>query len=242
MPGILADSAIAAAIAGGSIKITPYDPALLNPGSVDLTLGPEVAVYEDWVHCYERSQASQFGGHRETFEDGQPYDPAFLNPGSVDLTLGPEVAVYEDGQHFVSKPDGVIDVKKEPRIRKFKIDPDKGWILKPGIGYLMHTQERIWTDQYVPVIDGKSSIGRLFIQVHATAGYGEVGFDGQYTLEVIVQKAVRVYAGMRFCQIRFHTTEGEVEKPYNVVGNYRGEAAQGAVGSLAWRQFQPPAG
>jgi dCTP deaminase len=102
----------------------------------------------------------------------------------------------------------------------------------------MHTRERIWTEKFVPIVDGKSSIGRLFIQIHATAGYGDPGYDGEYTLEVIVQHPVRVYAGMRIGQIRFHTLEGEVEKTYKVTGSYKDEAAQGAVASKAWRQFK----
>lgn len=202
MPGILADSALAAAFNRGDIKINPWNPEQLNPTSYDLTLGDEVAVYTDWVETYSR-----------------------------DCT---------DGRHFEPKDNkrSVLDVKKEPEVEKFKIDPKIGWVLKPGIGYLMHTREQIRTDAYVPILDGKSSIGRLFLQVHATAGYGDPGFDGQYTLEVIVQHPLRVFTGMRICQIRFHTLEGEVEKPYNLVGHYRGEASRGAVGSQAWKQFQ----
>jgi dCTP deaminase len=202
MAGILSDSALAAAFNQGDIKINPWNPEQLNPTSYDLTLGDEVAVYEDWVHCYER-----------------------------------EKTTHEDGRHFCIR-ENVLDVKKEPTVQKFKIHPNFGWFLKPGIGYLMHTREQIRTDIYVPILDGKSSIGRLFLQVHATAGYGDPGFDGQYTLEVIVQHPLRVYPGMRICQIRFHTLEGELEKPYNLVGHYRGDAARGAVGSQAWKQFQ----
>lgn len=82
-----------------------------------------------------------------------------------------------------------------------------------------------------------SSIGRLFLQVHATAGYGDPGFDGQFTLEVIVQHPIRVYPGMRICQIRFQDMNGWVERAYDKTGHYTGEAAQGAVPSQAWRQF-----
>ena len=201
MPGILTDQAIQAAIELGRIRITPWNPAQVNPCSYDLTLGEEVAVYEDWV-------------------ENTPYQAG-------------------DGQFFEAKSHhrAILDVKKEPITKKYIIGKE-GWVLRPGIGYLMHTAERIWTDSYVPIIDGKSSIGRLFIQIHATAGFGDVGYDGQYTLEVIVQHPVRVYAGMRIGQIRFHTLEGQVEKPYDVVGNYKNEAALGAVGSKAWRQFK----
>lgn len=177
-----------------------------------------------------------------------PFRPEFINPTSYDLTLGDGVAVYsqwvetysnqevEDGRYF-APIERSQDVKHEPPSERFKIDPEKGWLLKPGIGYLMHTAERIHTKKYVPILDGKSSVGRLFIQVHATAGFGDPGFDGQYTLEVIVQHPVRVYAGMRICQIRFQDMAGWVERTYDKVGHYRGEAAMGANPSQAWKQF-----
>lgn len=218
MPGILADSAITKAIKKGDIVVTPYMPEHLNPGSLDLTLGDEVAVYEDWVHCHERSK------QRRRPKPGEPLFPEYT---------------YEDGFYFKPKPT-LIDVKVEPRVRKFKIDPTHGWVLKPGIGYLMHTVERVHSRRFVPVLDGKSSVGRLFIWVHATAGYGEVGFDGQYTLEVMVLHPVRVYPGMRFCQIRFHTTKGKVAQDYQArKSNYTGVQAIGAVPSRLFRQFDP---
>lgn len=182
-----------------------------------------------------------------------PYDASQVNPASYDLRLGDGVAVYDQWVHTSAEEThpgcggrlfahgngvpaimDVMDVKTEPKVTRFMIG-ESGFILKPGIGYLMHTLERVRTDRYVPVLDGKSSIGRLFIQVHATAGYGDAGFDGQYTLEVLVAHPVRVYAGMRIAQIRFHTTQGTVRLYH---GNYTGEAARGAVPSRAWRQFR----
>lgn len=177
-----------------------------------------------------------------------PWEPSQLNPTSYDLTLGDEITVYKDWVSFdetrksrdgsdLVPVDRTLDVRKKPETVSWKIDPDQGWVLKPRIGYLMHTREIVTTSKYVPILDGKSSIGRLFLQVHATAGYGDPGFDGQYTLEVLVQHPIRVFPGMRICQIRFHTMEGELEKPYNLVGHYKGDAARGAVPSQAWKQF-----
>ena len=180
-----------------------------------------------------------------------PYNPEHINPCSIDLTLGDGIAVYsnwvetwknehqpkvQDGSRFISV-DCELDVKKEPEVLNFKIDPDEGWLFKPGIGYLAHTKERIRTSKYVPVLDGKSSIGRLFLKIHETAGLGDVGFDGQYTLEITVQHPIRVYPGMRIAQMRFLTIEGEVLHSYAQVGNYTGKSATGAVGSKAWKQF-----
>jgi dCTP deaminase len=194
------------------------------------------------------------GAIRKAIADGaveiEPYNPDQINPASYDITLGSGVAVYkqwvhtwghrwfgaEDGRFFTRR-NAILDVRFEPQVAEYQIDPQKGWVLKPGIGYLMHAHERVTTGEYVIVVDGKSSIGRLFLQVHATAGYIDPGFDGQYTLEVIVQHPIRVFPGMRLGQIRFHTAEGELENDYSKVGHYKKEAARGAVASKAWRQF-----
>jgi dCTP deaminase len=213
--GILPDYRIRQEVAAGAIQIDPYTPEHVNPASYDLTLGDEVTIYKAWVHFDEH------------YEDRGPREAAGPRNGSD---------FYPTGVRF-------LDVKDEPETQTFKIDPERGWILKPGIGYLMHTRERIHTKKYVPVLDGKSSIGRLFIVVHVTAGYGDPGFDGQYTLEVTVTHPVRIYAGMKIAQMRFHTIaggfasmDGGCEKPY--AGNYTGDAARGAVPSKAFRQFR----
>lgn len=198
MSGILSGKKIVEEIENGRIKIDPFDNKYVNPISVDLTLGDQVAVYEDWV---------------ETWEYIADQDGRFLTPKEFGLS-----------------------VKNEPSIKTFKINPDRGWFLKPGIGYLMHTNERVATDYYVPVIDGKSSVGRLFIQVHATAGIGDPGFDGQYTLEVIVQHPIRVFPGMRIAQVRFFEISGGVTN-YRETGNYKNELAIGPVPSRLWKSF-----
>ena len=166
-----------------------------------------------------------------------PFNEEQLNPASYDLTLGDQMLVYTGIAHPTMPGSWrELDAKIEPTTARITIDPKAGVCLLPGHGYLMHTCETIWTESFVPVIDGKSSLGRLFVQIHATAGYGDPGFKGQYTLEVIVQYPTRVYPGMRIGQIRFHTIAGTVEKPYN--GNYTDERARGPVASQAWRQFK----
>ena len=179
-----------------------------------------------------------------------PFDRKQLNPASYDLTLGDEVVVYDQwcwctaavngrdhanrGEALVPRQD-ILDVKDEPKVNRFKIGDD-GWILKPVIGYLMATRERVLAKKYVPVLDGKSSIGRLFVSIHECAGFGDAGFDGQYTLEVTVKHSIRLYAGMRIAQIRFHTMVGEPLHPYD--GQYKGDTARGPVASRAWRMFR----
>lgn len=180
-----------------------------------------------------------------------PFDKKAINPASIDLTLGGKVAVYKDwvlfpdvpptadwrGHPLLPREDYVLDVKKQPEVFKFEI-PEVGLVLWPGVLYLMHTEERVSTDHYVPVLDGKSSIGRLGIMIHLTAGYGDPGFDGQYTLEVTTVHPVRVYAGMRFCQMRFHTIRGAVTSYQRVGSHYRGKRAEGPVASKIWETLK----
>ena len=157
-----------------------------------------------------------------------PWDPELVNPASVDLRLGHEIATY--------RTPFSLDCRRElSMLIEDGSIPNDGYVLKPGALYLMHTRQRVWTDRFVPVLDGKSSIGRLGICVHLTAGYGDPGFDGQYTLEVTTVYPVRIYAGMRFCQMRFHTMEGE---PMLYQGNYTGEHSTGPVPSRVWKQFK----
>lgn len=189
--------------------VEPFNEGQLNAASYDVTLGEEVGVYEQWVETY--------ADHRH---------PNVI--GYVDV---------QDGRYF-TPINGIYDLRSEPQLRRFTMDPQLGWLVKPGIGYLMHTRERIRTTGFVPVLDGKSSIGRLFLMIHVTAGYGDPGFDGQFTLEVQATHPVRIYPGMRIGQIRFHTVDGTIENPYNQIGHYRGEHARGAVASQAWKQFK----
>jgi dCTP deaminase len=227
--GILSGRSILEAIKKGDIKISPFDvedPECLkriNPVSCDLTLGREVAVYNE-------TTVPDFRCTR--FYSSMEFDKQVTGiPGEK---IRPNFVIGEESEFIVKR--GCLDSARENEVTRYKME-DTGFILMPGVGYLMHTQERIYTEKYVPIIDGKSSIGRLFCFIHVTAGYGDPGFDGQYTLEVIVQQPLIVYPGMRFCQIRFHTILGEVDS-YKERGNYKGELAEGPVPSRSWKMFQ----
>ena len=184
-----------------------------------------------------------------------PFRDEQMNPASYDVTLGDQVAVYdawvyqekqstrpEDGSFFQARPGlKAVDLKTfdlAATATTYKIDPEAGWVLRPGIGYLMHTRERVYTRSFVPVLDGKSTVGRLFITIHVTAGYGDPGFNGQFTLEVTAMHPVRVYPGMRIGQVRFHTLCGPVSKLYSETGTYRDTAAQGPVAANVPRLFR----
>lgn len=165
-----------------------------------------------------------------------PFNPDNLNPASYDLTLDDRVVMYSSNGSIIDTSIE-LDSAQNNKIEKFKISEDGIWI-HPGQGYLMATRERITTKKYVPVLDGKSSIGRLFVWIHLTAGYGDPYFDGQYTLEVSSIYPTKLYAGMRICQMRFHELKGEVGVDYQKSGHYNGEFADGPVPSRSWMMFK----
>lgn len=132
----------------------------------------------------------------------EPYNPAQLNPNSYNLTLHHELMVYEEV---------VLDMKKLNRVQRLEI-PDGGLVLEPRQLYLARTIERTETHNLVPMIEGRSSIGRLGLFVHVTAGFGDVGFKGFWTLEMFAVQPVRIYAGVSICQIFYHEIKGSYEE------------------------------
>jgi len=128
----------------------------------------------------------------------EPFDPARLNPNSYNLTLHNELLVYEEE---------VLDMKRPARTRRLTIPPE-GLVLKPMRLYLGRTAERTETHNLVPMIEGRSSVGRLGLFVHVTAGFGDVGFCGYWTLEMFAVQPVRIYPGVAICQIFYHDIQG----------------------------------
>lgn len=145
----------------------------------------------------------------ESIEKGfikiEPFHRDCLGSNSYDVHLGKTLGVYVDS---------VLDAKKHNRIETFEI-PDEGYVLTPDNFYLGVTMEYTETLKHVPFLEGKSSVGRLGIDIHATAGKGDVGFCNYWTLEISVKKPVRVYAGMPVGQLIYFLVEGEIITPYN---------------------------
>ncbi len=129
-----------------------------------------------------------------------PFDPAQVNPNSYNLSLHKELMVYEEV---------VLDMRKANRVRRLEIPPE-GIVLSPNQLYLGRTAERTETHNLVPMIEGRSSVGRLGLFVHVTAGFGDVGFCGYWTLEMFAVQPVRIYAGVPICQIFYHQITGKV--------------------------------
>ena len=220
--GILSGESIKRAVQDGSITVNPWDPThvnhedRVNPASYDLTLGDRIAVYE------EVTQYGNVGMWPRNLELPDEWDGAEIRPLEAKRVDGKLVPT-------------ALRVDRPNPVREFRIPPS-GWLMRPGVGYLAHTVERITTDSYVPVLDGKSSIGRLFVKVHETAGYGDPGFVGQYTLEMTCVHPIWVIPRMRICQIRFHTLVGG-HRSYREKGTYREALAEGPVPSQSWKMF-----
>ncbi len=131
-----------------------------------------------------------------------PFEPERINPNSYNLTLHNELMVYEEV---------VLDMAKANRVRRLTI-PEEGIVLSPNQLYLARTVERTVTHNLVPQIEGRSSIGRLGLFVHVTAGFGDVGFAGFWTLEMFAVQPVRIYPGTEICQIFYHELTGVVQE------------------------------
>lgn len=128
-----------------------------------------------------------------------PFNENKVNPNSYNLTLHDRLLIYEED---------VLDMKY-PNQTKELVIPSTGLELEPRRLYLGRTVEYTETRNLVPMLEGRSSIGRLGLFVHVTAGFGDVGFKGYWTLEIFAVQPIRIYAGIDICQIFYHTIEGK---------------------------------
>ncbi|NRA65511.1 MAG: dCTP deaminase [Pseudobacteriovorax sp.] len=135
----------------------------------------------------------------------KPFRPEALGTNSYDVHLGRTLAVYSDR---------VLDAKKDNKVETFEI-PEDGFVLKPDCFYLGVTEEYTESHKHVPFLEGKSSVGRLGIDIHATAGKGDVGFCNFWTLEISVKQPVRVYPGMPIGQLIYFEVSGDVGTLYS---------------------------
>lgn len=156
----------------------------------------------------------------------EPYDRKYLGTNSYDVHLGKYLATYKDR---------VLDAKKHNTIEEFEI-PEEGIVLEPNTLYLGVTKEYTESHAHVPFLEGKSSTGRLGIDIHATAGKGDVGFCNAWTLEISCIQPVRVYAGMPIGQLIYFQVEGDIENMYNKKANAKYNArSKKPMESMMWK-------
>lgn len=154
----------------------------------------------------------------------EPFNERQLGPNSYNVRLHNELLVYDSA---------VLDMKQKNLCSSIII-PEEGYVLQPGKLYLARTMEYTKTDNLVPMLEGRSSIGRLGLFIHITAGFGDVGFAGFWTLEMFCVHPIRIYAGVEIGQIFYHTIEGMFER-------YNSNKYQNNVGiqaSMLYKDFE----
>lgn len=153
----------------------------------------------------------------------EPFASSQLNPNSYNLKLHNKLLVYENT---------ILDMKTENKAHEINI-PEEGLLLDPNKLYLGRTVEYTRTDKLVPMLEGRSSVGRLGMFIHVTAGFGDVGFSGFWTLEIFCVQPIRIYSGVEICQIYYHDILGEYQKYEN--GKYQNN--QGIQPSMLYKDF-----
>lgn len=152
-----------------------------------------------------------------------PYNHDQLNPNSYNLRLHNELLVYKNP---------ILDMKA-PNDTERMIIPEEGLLLETGKLYLGRTVEHTTTKNLVPMLEGRSSIGRLGLFIHVTAGFGDVGFSGYWTLEIFCVQPIRIYPNVEICQIFYHDINGEFEEYKS--GKYQNN--EGIQPSLLYKDF-----
>lgn len=154
----------------------------------------------------------------------EPYNRNQLNPNSYNLRLHNELLVYDNP---------VLDMKQPNPATKLII-PEEGLVLETGKLYLGRTLEYTESHRHVPMLEGRSSIGRLGLFVHVTAGFGDVGFCGFWTLEIFCVHPIKVYPGVEICQIFYHSIEGD----YTAYKSGKYQNNNGIQPSLLYKDFE----
>jgi dCTP deaminase len=154
----------------------------------------------------------------------EPYEERLVNPNSYNLRLHHQLLVYDNN---------VLDMKTENKATMLEI-PEEGLLLEKDKLYLGRTLEYTESHKHVPMLEGRSSIGRLGLFVHVTAGFGDVGFCGFWTLEMFCVQPIRIYAGVEICQVFYHSIEGD----YELYKSGKYQKNKGVQPSLLFKDFE----
>lgn len=154
----------------------------------------------------------------------EPFNKDRINPNSYNLSLFNELLVYEND---------ILDMKKPNPTKKIVI-PEEGLLLEPGKLYLGRTNEFTKTDKFVPMLEGRSSTGRLGLFIHVTAGFGDIGFAGYWTLEIFCVQPIKIYPNVDICQIYYHDILGD----YDLYNSGKYQNNNGIQPSLMYKDFE----
>jgi len=153
---------------------------------------------------------------RVKIENGVSNEELYIHASSMDLRLGHTFKLYEHSKSAVLDPKDAATFAGN--MRTITIKEGESFIVQPGEFVLGVTQESITVpDDLVARVEGRSSLGRLGIIIHSTAGFVDPGFSGTITLEIsnLNRLPVALYPGMRVCQIAFEQMTSPAEQPYN---------------------------
>jgi dCTP deaminase len=170
----------------------------------------------------DRSIKAEIEAGRLVFE---PYEPAMVQPSSVDVRVDNQFRVFHNARYpFIDVRRPMDDLTELVEVA------DEPFILHPGEFVLGQTLERVrLPDDLVARLEGKSSLGRLGLLIHSTAGFVDAGFEGNLTLELsnVANLPITIYYGMPIGQISFMRMDGPVESPYGsreTRSKYQGQA------------------
>ena len=153
-----------------------------------------------------------------------PFTDDQINPNSYNLRLHPDLLVYDND---------ILDMREKNSASPIAI-PEDGLLLERHKLYLGRTVERTSTDKYVPMLEGRSSVGRLGLFIHITAGFGDIGFDGFWTLEIFCVQPIRIYSGLEICQIFYHTIDGD----FDLYRSKKYQSNKGVQPSMLYKDFE----
>lgn len=207
----------------GNIVISDFNEKQLNPNSYNIRLGNKLKVYN----------IANISSDDIEKEAGEPFKEEYIDIYNSCKTEKSIVEISKELQEKIEDIEIKIEENKYNVLRKYALDPKKdnetidieipedGYVLIPGILYLGETMEYTETYGFVPNIDGRSTTGRLGIEVHRTAGFGDNGFKGKWTLEITVTHPVIVYPGMEIGQLYYETINGDCSMMYD--GKYQNQ-------------------
>jgi dCTP deaminase len=179
---------------------------------------------------------------RQLLEDGRigidPYDDELLQPSSVDVRVDRFFRVFRNSRYpYIDVKEPMEDLTELVEVS----DDEQPFILHPGEFVLGSTLERITLpDDLVARLEGKSSLGRLGLLIHSTAGFIDPGWDGHVTLELsnVANLPITIYVGMKIGQLSFVQLTEPAESPYGsaaIGSKYQGQA--GPTPSRYWQNF-----
>lgn len=215
----LSDSVILYELNTGRIVIDPFDRKYLNPNSVDLTLAPTFKVY-----TRRYTEVENFSEIPEDIRQQGLYNSHIR---------------VNRGRKTFYRYEEPLDCRRDNPVEERAI-PEHGYVLSPGEVYLYACNERIGCFGDIRAkVEGKSSLGRLGLFIHVTAGFIDTGFCGSLVLELVATRPIRIYPNMKICQVEFTRVEGDVKEAYGDKPTSKYMNQEGVQQSKMHENFHP---